>query len=58
MKHTIPSGFATQYKTEEIVEIYQKARDADARRRDVDASQSSIGYGLAQGLIAGDNHDC
>ncbi|MBR9690611.1 IMP cyclohydrolase [Candidatus Woesearchaeota archaeon] len=31
MKHCIPSGFATQDGSKELVEIYKKARDADAR---------------------------
>lgn len=31
MKHLIPSGFATQYNKNELVDIYKNARDADAR---------------------------
>lgn len=31
MKHTIPSGFATQYEDNSMEEIYISARDADAR---------------------------
>jgi len=31
MKHLIPSGFSTQYRDEELIELYKKARDADAR---------------------------
>jgi phosphoribosylaminoimidazolecarboxamide formyltransferase/IMP cyclohydrolase len=31
MKHLVPSGFARQYKGNELSNIYEKARDADAR---------------------------
>lgn len=31
MKHLNPSGFATEYKSNSLVEIYKNARDADAR---------------------------
>ena len=31
MKHLVPSGFATQYENNSLSEIYQLARDADAR---------------------------
>ncbi len=31
MKHTVPSGFATQHDAEGLKDIYAKARDADAR---------------------------
>ncbi len=31
MKHAVPSGFATQFGGNSLVDIYRKARDADAR---------------------------